>query len=297
MQYLITGGTGFIGSNFINSLAEQDKVIILSRGKINQQKKNVRTINTLEEVNDNEKIDCIINLAGKSIDCLWTKTAKQELINSRINTTKKLITLIDRLKQKPEVMISASAIGFYGAYNNEVLDEYSIAKQSFTHKLCKEWEDTANLAIKHGVRVCLTRFAVVLGKNQGFIKKTYLPFKLGLGGKIGSGKQIFPWVHIEDVIKSIKYLINNKDSQGAYNIVAPQRTTNSELTKAIGKSLNRPTIFSIPEFFIKLAFQEMGIELLLKGNEIVPKRILDSGYKFNYTKIDNVLKNIYMKDS
>lgn len=299
MKYLMTGGTGFIGKNFIDSLSpEEDQVTILSRKNVNSHG-NCTFINNLLSIKNDEVFDCIINLAGAPIDCRWTEANKQKLINSRVKTTKSLMTLIRRLKVKPKIMISGSAIGFYGDCNNEVLDENSIGKNSFTHELCKKWEDEASKAESYGLRVCFIRLGVVLGANGGFIKKTYFPFKFGLGGKIGSGEQLFSWIHIDDVISGIKFIIENKNCSGAYNFVAPNTITNAKLTLYMGKILNRPTIFNIPTSLVKIIFGEMGKCLLLKGNKIKPKKLLEQGYSFKYDDINIALHNVYdrMKDS
>ncbi len=293
MKYLITGGTGFIGSRFINTLSSQkDSVIILSRKKRGEVN-NCRFIDTLSLINNDEKIDCIINLAGKPIDCRWTKANKKELENSRLSVTKSLEDLMERLTVKPKIIVSASAIGFYGDCNNEILDESSIGKKSFTHKLCQEWENAALKLEKYGARVCIMRLGVVLGQNGGFIKKISLPFKLGLGGNIGDGKQLFSWIHIDDVITAMKFIIENKTCSGVYNFVAPETINNEKITRQIGKILNRPTIFNIPTFLIKIIFGEMGVSLLLQGNKIMPTRLLDQGYKFKYNDSMSALNNIY----
>lgn len=292
MKYLITGGTGFIGKNFINSLSLEDQITILSRKNI-KLPGNCKVLNDVDSIKNEEEFDCIINLAGAPIDCRWTGANKRKLIDSRVKTTKSLITLIKRLKVKPKMMISASAIGFYGDFNNEILEENSLGKDSFTHELCSIWEDEASKAERYGLRVCFTRFGVVLGANGGFIKKTYFPFKWGLGGKMGNGKQLFSWIHIEDVISGIKFLIDNKNCSGAYNFVAPNTVTNEQLTSLMGKIYNKPTLFNIPTFLVKILFGEMGECLLLKGNQIQPKKLLEQGYQFKYDDIKVALKRVY----
>jgi len=292
MKYLITGGSGFIGSSFIKSLSpKEDSVIILSRQK-SSSTNNCRFINDLSLLNNDEQIDCIINLAGKPIDCRWTNANKDELIDSRVSITKALATLINRLKAKPKIIVSASAIGFYGNYNNQVLDEHSIGKQSFTHKLCQEWENEAIKLKQYGIRVCIIRLGVVLGKDGGFIKKVYLPFKLGLGGKLGNGKQFFSWIHIDDVTSAIKFLIANNKCCEIYNFTSPNATNNAKITQYIGQILSKPTLFNIPAILIKIIFGEMGIKLLLEGNKVIPTRLLEQGYKFKYQNVISALKDV-----
>lgn len=293
MKYLITGGTGFIGARFIKTLSsEKDSVIILSRKKTREMTGCI-FINNLSCIKNDEEIDCIINLAGKPIDCRWTNANKKEIESSRLSVTNSLEDLIERLAIKPKIIISASAIGFYGGCSNEVLDESSIGKTSFTNELCKKWEDAALKLEKYGSRVCIMRLGVVLGKNGGFIKKISFPFKLGLGGRIGNGKQPFSWIHIDDVIAAMKFIIETKACSGIYNFVSPEIINNQEITKNIGKILNRPTIFNIPSFLIKIVFGEMGVALLLQGNKITPKKLLYEGYTFKYNDALSALKNIY----
>ena len=291
MKYLITGGTGFVGKNFIKDLdLNKDSIIVFSRRK-KQTANNVKVITSFEEIHDNAMIDVIINLAGSPIDRRWTQTVKRDLSDSRINTTHGLITLIDRLLVKPTLMISASAIGYYGSHNSAVLDEDSQPNESFTHSLCDKWEKEAKKAETYGVRVCIARLGVVLGRQGGFIKKVALPFKLGLGGNLGKGNQFFSWVHLDDVIGVFNYLIEHKECQGAYNIVSPEAVTNKQLTQSLGKILKRPAFMHIPESLVRLLFGEMGEALLLKGNKIYPKRLIEAGYQFAFQTIEDALSN------
>jgi uncharacterized protein (TIGR01777 family) len=200
MNILITGGTGFIGSAITKFFLQQNNyVTILSRGrsKILQP---LRVIQSINQINANEKINIIINLAGSPINKRWSKTYKQILMNSRVEVTRSLITLIKALKEKPDLLISASAIGYYGTQNTKYLDENSSYIDDFIHELCNLWELEAQKAEELGVRTCITRLGVVLGKNGGALEKMLPLFKLGLVGKIGSGKQFFSWIHTDDVI-------------------------------------------------------------------------------------------------
>ena len=294
MKYLITGGTGFIGKQLVESLlAQQAEVIVLTRdvakaGKIFGDK--VKAISGISEIDKTETIDYIINLAGEPIaDKKWSAEQKQKLISSRVNTTEAVIKLIEKLDKKPECLISASAIGYYGAQADNIVIESSVPNKEFTHDLCKAWEDSALKAKDMGVRVCITRLGVVLGKNGGALQKMLPAFKLGLGGKIGSGKQYFSWVHIEDVVSAINFLVKNEDSKGAYNLTSPNPITNAEFTKALGATVKRPTFCNMPAFIVKLIFGEMGDRLLLNGQRVIPERILKEGYSFKKEKINNAL--------
>lgn len=292
MNILITGGTGFIGSTITKFFLQQNNYItILSRGR-SKVLKPVRVIESINQINANEKINIIINLAGSSINKKWNKTYKEILISSRVEVTKSLITLIKALKEKPDLLISASAIGYYGTQNNKYLDETSSYIDDFTHELCNLWELEAQKAQELGVRTCITRLGVVLGKNGGALEKILPLFKLGLGGNIGSGKQFFSWIHVDDVIGIFNFLISNKEQKGIYNLTSPSPTTNSQFTKALSRTLKRPDFFTVPSFLIKMVFGEMGDKLLLNGSAVYPKKLLDNGYEFKFKTIESALKNI-----
>jgi uncharacterized protein (TIGR01777 family) len=214
------------------------------------------------------------------------------LIDSRLEITKNLILLIKSLKTKPNLLISASAIGYYGNQSNNYIDENSLYINDFTHKLCNLWELEAKKAEKLGVRTCITRLGVVLGKNGGALEEMLPIFRLGLGAKIGSGKQFFAWVHIDDVIGAFNFLIKDKTQKGIYNLTSPNPVTNYRFTKELGKMINRPTVLTIPKFVIKMIFGEMGDKLLLNGSAVYPKKLLDSGYEFQFKTIEASLENI-----
>lgn len=292
MNFLITGGTGFIGKYLIQHLTEKgNNITVLTRNK-NKISRNIKAISNVNEIKNSDKIDVIINLAGAPIAKRWSKAYKQELIDSRVNTTKDIISLIERLKDKPEVLISASAIGYYGSQGDKTLDENSTPVDEFTYQLCKKWESEALEAEKHGIRVCITRLGVVLGRNGGALKQMLPAFKLGLGGRLGDGNQYFSWVHINDVVSAFSFLIENQNEKGVYNLTAPHPVTNNDFTKALGKSIGRPTIFPMPAFIVKLLFGEMGETLLLKGQRVLPKKLQKNGFQFQYPKIENALQDI-----
>lgn len=291
MNILITGGTGFIGSALTKFFIQKGYLTtILSRNC--PALSSVRIIKSIEQINVDEKIDIIINLAGAPINKKWTNSYKEVLIDSRLEITKNLILLIKSLKTKPNLLISASAIGYYGNQSNNYIDENSLYINDFTHKLCNLWELEAKKAEKLGVRTCITRLGVVLGKNGGALEEMLSIFRLGLGGKIGSGKQFFSWVHIDDIIGAFNFLIKDKTQKGIYNLTSPNPVTNYRFTKELGKMINRPTVLTIPKFVIKMIFGEMGDKLLLNGSAVYPKKLLDSGYEFQFKTIEASLENI-----
>ena len=284
MNILITGGTGFIGSALTKFFIQKGYLTtILSRNC--PALSSVRIIKSIEQINVDEKIDIIINLAGAPINKKWTNSYKEVLIDSRLEITKNLILLIKSLKTKPNLLISASAIGYYGNQSNNYIDENSLYINDFTHKLCNLWELEAKKVEKLGVRTCITRLGVVLGKNGGALEEMLPIFRLGLGAKIGSGKQFFSWVHIDDVIGAFNFLIKDKTQKGIYNLTSPNLVTNYRFTKELGKMINRPTVLTIPKFVIKMIFGEMGDKLLLNGSAVYPKKLLDSGYEFQFKTI------------
>ncbi len=297
--YLITGGTGFIGQKLITNLVGQgQQIIVLTRNKNKAEKlfsDKVMVVENLSEILSSEKIDHSINLAGESIaDKRWNEKQKEILITSRIQSTQNIIDLISRLEHKPSTLISASAIGFYGSRGDEELDENSSARQEFTSDLCQKWEKCANQASGFGVRFCLARFGIVLGKNGGALAKMLPAFKFGLGGKIGSGQQFMSWIDIDDLVAAINFLIQNQNLNGVFNFTAPQPVTNQEFTKTLAKILNRPAFFNMPALAVKILFGEMGEALLLNGQKVLPKRLLESGFKFSCESLEVALKKIVL---
>ena len=295
MNILITGGTGFIGSALCKKLLinKNNKLTLLSRNP-GEIKIPAKAISSLSQLEKDASFDVIINLAGEPIaDKRWTENQKRKIITSRIDTTDKIIEFIKTAKKKPVLLINGSAIGFYGINKTNMdIDENGKGDNSFSSDLCKQWEAAAVQANSFGVRTCLLRTGIVLGKNGGALNKMLPPFKMGLGGKIGSGQQWMPWIHLDDLVGIILHCIEHNDLNGAINATAPNPSTNQNFTKTLGKILNRPTIFSIPEIIIKLLMGQMGVELLLSGKKILPIKISDKGYQFQYPKLENALQNI-----
>lgn len=278
----ITGASGFVGTNLISHFQEQNyKVIKIKRDEL----KNIKTLSSL--IND---CDIVINLAGANIIHRWSEEYKKLLYSSRIDTTRSLIKAFSFAEQKPQLFISTSAIGIYSnsKEQNEENCEYS---NDFLGNLCTDWEKEALKAEKLGIRTAVFRLGIVLGKGGGALSKMLTPFKLGIGGTIGDGKQPFSFIHIKDLIKAYDFLLEDNDLQGAFNLTAPNPTTNYGLTKTLGKVLHRPTILPLPEFILNLIFGE-GAKVLTDGQRVTPKRLLDNGFKFDYKDIDSAVKNI-----
>jgi hypothetical protein len=298
MKYLITGGTGFIGSKLVGKLlAKGYEITVLTRNTKRADAKlnaSVKFINLLDEVSG-RYFDVIINLAGQGIaDKNWNEKIKQELIDSRVNTTKNLVLFMAKMAVKPKVFISASAIGYYGFSETKIFSENSIPANidSFSHKICAVWEAEALKAENFGVRTAITRIGIVLGKNGGALKKMITPFKLGLGGKIGNGNQWMSFVHLEDLLNAFEKITSDNSLTGVINLTSPSTVKNLEFAKTLAKVLNRPAFFNLPEKIVEVLFGEMGQELLLQGQRVIPEKLINSGFVFKYANLQKALEEI-----
>ena len=277
----ITGISGFVGTNLKNAFTSLGyKVIGISRD-------NIKNKTTLISIMEQSSI--VINLAGANIINRWTNIYKQTLYSSRIDTTKALVNAMAQANNKPHTFISTSAVGIYKDDKKYDEDTYDLGND-FLANLCKDWEIEAFRAQSLNIRTVVFRFGIVLG-NGGALEKMLTPFKLGLGGTIGDGKQDFPFIHIEDLVSAYNFIIENKNLNGVFNLVAPNITTNYELTKTLGRALNKPTILPVPTFILKLIFGE-GSKVLTNGQNVKPKRLLEYGFKFGYETIDKAIDNI-----
>ncbi len=294
MKILITGGTGFIGSALCSRLLENKHNIVVQSRHPEAIKKPITGINGLDQLKSSVVFDVVINLAGEPIaDKRWSSKQKKRILSSRLETTQKLITYFKAAKQKPKLFINGSAIGYYGiSGTNETVDETASGDNSFSSQLCQQWEAAALQAQIPGIRTCLLRTGIVLGKGGGALKKMLPPFKIGLGGRIGQGKQWMSWIHIDDLVGIILYCIDNDNLSGAINGTAPNPVTNQVFTKTFSKVLKRPAIFPMPALFVKLLMGQMGEELLLAGKKVLPVKILDAGYKFKYSELEEALLDI-----
>lgn len=301
LKFLVTGGTGFIGTRLCQSLiiAEQE-VTILTRDKekaASKFKGKIKFIDNLSVLD--EHFDIVINLAGESLtDGRWSPKKKKALFTSRLGTTQALIEYIARVKDKPQLLISGSAIGYYGHSLDQVFTESSQPiEKDIGHELCRQWEETANQAKLYGVRVCCLRTGIVLGKEGGALAKMLFPFNICLGGKMGEGKQWMSWIHIDDLIGIIVHIINLPTLDGPINGTAPFPVTNAEFTRTLGKVMRRPTLFNLPSFILKLAFGEMAEIILLNGQKVMPTKMLENKYEFEYKSLEEALSNIFFVTS
>lgn len=296
-NFLITGGTGFIGKKLVAQLvnAGHEAVVVTRRPEKHGGSfaEKIRYIGSFSAIDNSTCFDAVINLGGEGIaDKRWSAKRKQQLLASRIGLTNHLVKCLARLEKRPEVMISASAVGWYGAHDETPLTEDSVCHQEFSHELCEAWEKEAAAVGDLGIRLCIIRLGIVLGKNGGVLKRMLPPFYFGLGGRIGSGKQYMSWVHVNDVIRAVDYLVNENSLSGVFNLTAPGTVSNTQFTQAIGKVISRPTLFPLPAFVVKTVFGEMGQRLLLMGQNVVPHNLLEAGFSFDFPDLDGALTDI-----
>lgn len=294
MKILVTGGTGFVGQSLCPALAaDGHEVVILTRQPAPRLPAGgISSVTRLDGL-DASGFGGVVNLAGAPIgDARWTETRKKLLLDSRINTTARLVEWMARAKRRPPVLVSASAVGYYGEQGDRPVTEDTPPTPGFTHDLGAAWEREATKAGELGVRVCLMRIGVVLGEGGGALAKMLPAFRMGAGGRLGSGKHWFPWIHRADVTAICQWLLANDKARGAYNVGAPNPVTNAEFTRALGRALGRPTVLPMPGAALKLLFGEMS-ELLLVSDRMLPKRLLDEGFTFRYPDLDRALTNIF----
>jgi uncharacterized protein (TIGR01777 family) len=292
MQILVTGGTGFIGRALCPRLSAQGhEVVVLSRSRGADVPGAKRVVSDLGSV-DAREVGAVINLAGAPIgDARWTDSRKKLLVESRVKLTSALVEWMGRADRPPGVLLSASAVGYYGDQGDRIVTEDAAPEPGFTHDLCAAWEAEARRAEAHGVRVCLVRTGVVLDRDGGALAKMLPAFRLGAGGRLGSGKHWFPWIHREDMVSIYQWLLERESSTGAYNASAPNPVTNADFTRALGRALHRPTILPVPGPALQLLLGEMS-EILLVSDRMVPRRLLDEGFQFRFPQLDPALEAI-----
>ena len=294
MKILMTGGTGLIGSQLCDALLRAGhQITILSRNPNVVRKKwkgAVSAIVSLSEWHQTTFFDVIINLAGEPIvDAPWSESRKKILWDSRVTLTKELVERIKVSRQKPSLLLSGSAIGFYGDRGNETVDESSAAGTDFAAKLCVAWEEEAHRASEMGVRVCLLRTGLVLATKGGVLARMLMPFKLGLGARLGTGQQWMSWIHIDDYVSIVLKLIVDTSATGSFNMTAPHPETNRQFTAQLAMALHRPAWFVVPSFFLKAVLGDRSI-LLLGGQKVMPVKLTQAEFRFNYADLDAALK-------
>ena len=299
MHILITGGTGLIGRQLCKvMLADGHALTVLSRKPETVPRKcgaAVRAMASLDEWQPELSFDAVINLAGAPIvDERWTARRKQALWDSRITLTETLVSRIAAARTKPAVLLSGSAVGYYGNRGDAALDETAEPGSDFPARLCKAWEDAALAAEQSGVRVCLLRTGLVLSCRGGLLGKMLLPFRLGLGARLGDGKQWMSWIHIDDYVAMLSGLMRDSQAGGPYNMTAPQPATNREFTATLAKALHRPAPFAMPAWLLKSVMGERAC-LLLEGQKVLPEKFSAAGYRFIFASLPEALNDLLCK--
>jgi uncharacterized protein (TIGR01777 family) len=292
MKIAIAGASGLVGSALVPALtAEGAAITRLVRGA--PKPGEIEWHPNQDQVSPQllEGLDVIVNLAGESVaGSRWTDEQKRKIRDSRVSGTHLLSEAIARMSSKPSAFICASATGIYGDRDDETLDEQSESGGGFLAGVCREWEKACESAIKAGVRVVNLRIGPVLARDGGMLAKLLTPFKMGMGGKVGSGKQFISWVALDDVVSAIKLAIDNQDIRGPLNIVSPNPVTNEEFTRTLGHVLNRPTALAMPAFAVRLAFGEMADEMLLASQKVLPKKLSAMGFEFKYPQLEAAMR-------
>ena len=299
MKIVVTGATGLVGSALVPSLtAGGHSVVRLVRKQSNASGGGVTDALWQPDRGEIDAsalagCDAAVHLAGENIsEGRWTDEKKRRIIESRVKGTRLLSETLARLTPRPRVLVSASATGYYGDRGDELLTEESTSGKNFVAEVCREWEAATEPARAAGLRTALLRFGIVLSREGGALAKMMTPVKLGVGGKLGSGRQYYSWIAIEDAVAAIRHALENEAVSGPVNLVSPQPVTNGEFTKALGKALGRPTLFAVPAFAARLAFGEMADELLLASARVEPARLKATGFEFKYPTIEAAMHHI-----
>jgi len=294
MKIFILGGTGFIGQHLCRGFLKRGhEVTLLVRSNKSLVKLPPGATAVLGDPlkggdwqNIAREADVIINLVGETIFHRWTEEYKKRLWDSRIESTRRAVECLTAGK----ILFNASAVGYYGDRGEEELDEGSSPGEGFVVKLCLAWEEEALKGLSKGAQVFITRFGIVLGKGGGMLKTVLPIFKLGLGGRLGSGKQWFPWVHVEDILQAMLFLLEKNAEPGVYNFVSPNPIRNVDFTKILAKVLKRPALFPVPKFALKLIYGELA-DVIMASAKVIPRKLLNLGYQFKYPDFETALVN------
>lgn len=296
MNCLITGASGFIGRRLVhtllanghsvNYLARQRSTTLDSRAAFHLW--NRKEEPSLESV---PRLDAVFHLAGEPVSQRWTPEVKRRIVESRVDGTRRLVSAIGKLKHKPSVLLSTSAVGYYGDRGDQILTEASGPGQGFLADVCQGWEREAARAREFGLRVVFLRVATVIGKDGGALKPMLVPFKLGVGGRFGNGKQWMPWIHLEDLVSLYIFAAGNGSAEVPLNAVAPEIVTNEEFTKTLGKVLGRPTLIPAPRFALRAVLGELA-GFVLSSQRVIPEATERAGFQFRFGKLEPALRAI-----
>lgn len=297
MNILITGSSGLIGTALNNHLTKSGHTIYkMDRQPDSESPFYWQPTENIISFDQSIQIDAVINLAGSNIsDGRWTKAKKNIIFDSRINSTTLLADYLSKLSTPPKVFIAASAIGFYGDTADKQVDENHAAGSDFLANVAQKWEDATKPAADAGIRTVNLRTGIVLSPDGGALNKMLLPFKLALGGVVGSGEQYMSWISLAEVTRIIEFILNTESINGPLNMVSPKPVTNYEFTKSLGKALSRPTLFPLPAIVARLIFGEMADALLLSSIRVHPNKLMNNGYKFIDNDLSKTLSTMLKK--
>ena len=291
MRVLISGASGLLGSAIGQAFEAEGAVVTrlvrsgaAAEDRIFWEPGKLLTLPS--------RFDAVVHLAGESVVGRWTEAKKARIRDSRVLGTRTLAEAVTGMESKPRVLVAASAIGFYGDRGDEVLHEESSPGTGFLAEVCREWESASDPVERAGVRVVQIRTGVVLSKHGGALGQMLLPFRLGLGARLGSGKQWLSWIHVDDFVGAVQHVLGSESARGPVNLVGPNPVPNAEFTTALGKALSRPTVLSAPAFALRLALGEMADEALLASQRVWPDRLLASGYEFRFRELGVAFANL-----
>ena len=316
MKVGIIGGSGFVGTHLSRHLAEQGHEVIVWTRSPHQTKRPINFTETSvrlahwplpkelasgsgsdqrneERLADDDvlSVDAIVNLAGETINQRWTTKAKENILNSRIETTKRLVKYIQDGVLRPKVVLNASAIGYYGTSLTDKFNEQSLPGDDFLANVCQAWEQEADAVTSLEVRLLKLRVGVVLGRDQGALSRLLMPYRLFVGGTVGSGQQWVSWIHVDDLVRLICFALENEALEGAVNGTAPRPVRMKEFGKTVGKVLHRPHWFPVPTFLLRMIFGEMSA-LIVRGQHVLPEKALQNGFAFRYAELEDALADL-----
>ncbi len=304
---IITGASGFIGKRLCQRLVENGyAVIALSRNPDRTRPALGEKVTVLRWSEDDARpwskqadgVYGIINLAGENIGAgRWTKEKKERIVQSRLNAGRIVLEAVNQIHNKPQIVIQASGISIYGDPGDRICDESTAAGSGFLPDVARQWEDSTRAVTSFGTRHVVIRSAVVLGGGEGFLPRVMLPFRFGVGGHFGSGRQWLSWIHIEDEVRAIHFLLDHEDASGVFNLCAPNPVTSKIFSKSLGRAIGKPSWFPTPGPLLRLFLGEMAQALILSGQRAVPKRLLDLGFTFTYPELEAALQSIFASGS
>ncbi|MHC4113207.1 MAG: TIGR01777 family oxidoreductase [Planctomycetota bacterium] len=304
MRIVITGATGFIGKALCRALHKDYELVALSRNPDKAAKSipglakivqwDAKTTDSFQQAIDGAL--AVINLAGENIGSgFWTKSKKAAILNSRLNAAQAIVKAVEKVQKKPALIVHASAVGYYGNTEDRILSEDSSLGSGFLAEVCQQTESTIQQIENLGVQLAIVRLGVVLGPGGGLISRLLLPFRFYLGCRITTVNQWLAWIHIDDVVGAIHFIVENTDSKGVFNLTSPNPVPAGVFYNSLGKAMHRPVLFSVPTFALKLLLRDMATELFLASQRAIPQNLLHAGYEFRYPDVESALQDIIKK--